>query len=114
MLNGATKSQFAGPEELIALRTPLKPIFGKPKMLKQRGYWRVVSRVAHWAESPGEEGAKSFPRDCPSGQYLARHSGAVPDSSMHGAKTESTGQGNLRTNLNNIVSFRRTRVATAA
>jgi len=39
VLNGATKSQLAGPEELIALRTPLKPIFGKPKMLKQRGHY---------------------------------------------------------------------------
>jgi len=46
VLNGATKSQFAGPEGLIALRTPLKPIFGKPKMLKQRGHWAISAAVA--------------------------------------------------------------------
>ena len=32
------KSQLAGPGELIAPCSPLKPIFGKPKMLKQRGH----------------------------------------------------------------------------
>ena len=34
-------------------------------MLKQRGHSWVVLRVARWADSPEEEGAKSLPHEFP-------------------------------------------------
>lgn len=50
-------------------------------MHKSGGHSWVVLRVARWADSPEEEGAKSFSRDCPSGQRGATRSVALNEES---------------------------------
>ena len=80
--------------------------------LKQRGHWEINSEVEWLLYTQFVGGSNpSFPIALRGNTLFDTGVRVAPDP-FHGSATlESTEQGNPRTNLNNIVSFRRTAVA---